>query len=156
MPNKILVLNILSVVLQYSLLILIYYFIFKVIKAVHNELKGSENIHHTKTLLRSDHANLPSGFLRVVDDGGIPLGAASFDLGETTSIGRNQANDIIINDNFVSHEHACISEYKGQYLLSDLNSTNHTYLNGHPIDGEVALTPGDIITIGAVTFKYER
>lgn len=156
MPNKVLVLNIISIVLQYSLLALIYYFIFKVIKVVYYELKNSEEVSRTRMLLRSDQADPISGYLRVLDSGGIKLDSANFKLGEVTSIGRSQTNDIIINDNFVSHEHACITVYKNQYWLSDLNSTNHTYLNGHLIDGEVALTPGDVIKIGAVTFKYER
>lgn len=156
MPNKILVLNIISIVLQYSLLALIYYFIFKVVKLVYHELKSPEEVSHTRMHMRNDQAVPVSGHLRVVDSGGLQLEASEFELGEVTSIGRNQANDIIINDNFVSHEHACITVYKNQYWLSDLNSTNHTYLNGQLIDGEVALTPGDVIKIGAVTFKYER
>ena len=94
--------------------------------------------------------------LVVVDDRQSPLTQAVFIIADSLSIGRGQDNDLVINDTYVSHEHACISKSKHNYLLADLNSTNGTLLNGQRIEEETALTDGDVIQIGAVTLKFER
>jgi len=52
------------------------------------------------------------GKLLVVDSGHVKLTQTSFILGETISIGRNEHNEIIIDDAFVSYEHASINKNK--------------------------------------------
>jgi FOG: FHA domain len=150
------VLNIISIVLQYSLIALIYYFLFSVIKVIYLDLKQpkqvSENIKTSSNVILQPR----SSRLLVIDSQNINLPFHSFDLVEATSIGRSSKNDIVIDDKFVSYEHACINYYKNEYWLSDLNSTNHTYVNGKNLDGDVPLKDGDVVKIGAVTFKYER
>lgn len=152
------VLNIISIVLQYSLIALVYYFLFTITKVIYRDLN---NTHYSNvgTKLQSAFDNEFSqrkARLVVLSKQQIPLVKDSFELFETTSIGRSKANDIVIEDKFVSYEHACITCYQNEYWLSDLNSTNHTYLNGNLLTGEALLKNGDIIKIGAVTFKYER
>ena len=50
------------------------------------------------------------------------------------TIGRNPANDIIINNPNVSSNHAVIVvDDSGDFILRDLNSTNGTFLNGKRI-----------------------
>ena len=100
-------------------------------------------------------ANNYQGKLVVVDNGHIKLAKKSFVLGETISIGRNNHNEIIIDDDFVSYEHATINRNKQGYWLTDLNSTNKTYLNNEPLLESILLKNGDIIKIGAVTFSFE-
>lgn len=150
------ILNIISIILQYSLIALIYYFLFLVIKVIYQDLtRKNHNIHK----LKSNEAELSyvnTAQLLVIDHQHINMPLKKFILGENTSIGRGSNNDIVVDDQFVSHEHACISFYKNGHWLSDLNSTNHTYINGTAITDEVLLNGGDVIKIGAVTFKYER
>ena len=95
------------------------------------------------------------GKLLVVDSGHVKLTQTSFILGETISIGRNEHNEIIIDDAFVSYEHASINKNKQGYWLTDLNSTNKTYLNNQPLVEGTLLKNGDLIKIGAVTFSFE-
>lgn len=71
-------------------------------------------------------------------------------------IGRGEDCDIVIPDAYVSHHHAQITARGNQYVLEDLGSRNHTYVNGAEIDGRTYLTPGDIIRIGFVSLKFER
>lgn len=158
MPAKVMVLNIISVVLQYSLIALVYYFLFIITKVIYRDLSTPRNnIKLTKTTIAESQAsNAGKAHLVVLNSQQVALQFDSFDLSETTSIGRSSTNDIIIDDKFVSYEHACISYYKNGHWLSDLNSTNHTYLNEKAITGEVLLKDGDVLKIGAVTFKYER
>jgi len=95
------------------------------------------------------------GKLIVIDSGHITLSQTAFTLGETMSIGRNDQNGIIIDDAFVSYEHATIHRSKQGYWLMDLNSTNKTYLNNDLVEKKVLLHSGDVIKIGAVTFSFE-
>ncbi len=64
------------------------------------------------------------------------------------SIGRGQSNDLTLNDRLVSSHHARILYEGGEFVLSDLNSKNHTFLNGGSVAGSVILHHGDEIGIG--------
>lgn len=70
--------------------------------------------------------------------------------------GRGQENDIVVDDTYVSHHHAVINLVNNIYIIEDLNSVNHTYLNGAVLRQKAALQDGDIIKIGLVTFKFKR
>ena len=79
-----------------------------------------------------------------------------FIFSDELMVGRSPQSDIIINDNFVSHNHARIYMLNNQYVLEDLGSANGTYLNDVRLDGNTYLQTGDIITIGTVTFEFTR
>lgn len=156
LPNKALVLNFIGIVLQYSLLILIYYFLFRVIKTVSVDLiKPKQVVAAAEESGSNRSVSDYKGKLIVVDSGQLILKQTIFMLSETISIGRNEHNEIMIDDAFVSYEHATINRNKQGYWLNDLNSTNKTYLNRQPITESVLLKNGDIIKIGAVTFRFE-
>ena len=71
---------------------------------------------------------------------------------EIVTIGRNENNDIYIDNLSVSKRHAQIQKKQGKYLLEDQNSTNGTYLNEKLISqGE--LGHKDVITIGKHTLE---
>ncbi len=153
MPNKILIMNIVTICLQYTFVFLLYYFLAEVIKFIYKDLKVVIN---TPSTTKNEMSSRNQAKLSVVDNGKISLAGDIFPLGETILIGRSETNDIVIDDSFVSYEHACIARHKQGYWLTDLNSTNRTYLNGRQITEDVLLESGDIIKIGAVTFKFER
>lgn len=69
------------------------------------------------------------------------------------TIGREEDNDIQLNDERVSRVHAKIQEDGGKVILTDLNSTNGSRVNGHPVQLRV-LRPGDHLQIGRCTLLY--
>ena len=77
-------------------------------------------------------------------------------LRDEITIGRGAENDVIIPENFVSHRHATIFLHGAQYVIEDLGSVNHTYVNGQMLEGKAYLKPNDEIRIGMVTLKFER
>lgn len=91
---------------------------------------------------------------------GVP--AVKFSLEELqTCIGRGLESDICVPDKFVSKQHAVIearpnqSEQQHQeFVIRDLGSTNHTYVNDLPVS-ETKLKDGDIIRIGEEEFVFE-
>lgn len=155
MPGKMLILNAVGIVLQYALIVLLYYFLFRIVKLVYIDLNhgpGKARYHYYEP--ESDETEKAK--LVVVDTGPVSLAKAEYVLGETVLLGRNETNDIIINDTFISSEHACITRYKRDFWLADLQSTNGTFLNNRRISEDVQLRDGDLITIGAVVFRFER
>ncbi|HEY3425226.1 MAG TPA: FHA domain-containing protein [Negativicutes bacterium] len=156
MPNKTLVFTVVGMVFQYGLLVLLYYFLFKVIKVIYTDLQAPTPKQSQLKPFDDIATDEPQAKLCVIDRGKILLATNSFILAETICIGRSEDNDIVIDDTFVSHEHACITRYKHVYWLTDLNSTNKTYLNSQQVTDEVLLHNGDLIQIGAVTFRFER
>src|SRR4030042_6464915 len=64
------------------------------------------------------------------------------------SIGREIANDIVINDAEVSRNHARLILERDRYKIEDLNSTNGTYIDGQRLIGPHLLAIGEIIMFG--------
>ncbi|WP_371370928.1 FHA domain-containing protein [Sporomusa aerivorans] len=156
MPGKMQVLNIVVVALQYSLVLLLYYFLYRVVKLATRDLAVLATNRPPQRCVSENPAALKPARLVVIDDKQALLSQTVFAIVDSLIIGRSEHNDITINDSFISHEHACISRSRHNYLLADLNSTNGTLLNGRRIEEETALVNEDTIQIGAVTFKFER
>ena len=71
------------------------------------------------------------------------------------TFGRNDNNDVIINDQFVGRNHCQIVESDGKFLVVDLNSTNGTFVNGKRITGQQPLSMSDEIRIGQTTLNWQ-
>jgi hypothetical protein len=72
---------------------------------------------------------------------------------ERTSIGRKPHNDIQIDNLAISGEHAVIVRILNDSFLEDLNSTNGTYVNGHPVKKHF-LQNNDIVELGKYKLKF--
>jgi len=76
-----------------------------------------------------------------------------------SSLGRGPENDITINDELVSKDHAEIEAREsddGQgydYFIRDKESTNGTYVNDNKVD-EQLLKQEDIVRIGVNHFRF--
>jgi pSer/pThr/pTyr-binding forkhead associated (FHA) protein len=70
------------------------------------------------------------------------------------TIGRSSKSDIRICDPFASRVHAEIKREGHQFLLSDADSANGTYLNGQRVKAPVPLRSGDHIRIGGTEIEY--
>jgi pSer/pThr/pTyr-binding forkhead associated (FHA) protein len=82
-----------------------------------------------------------------------PLIGRTFYLDKpVVSIGRLVANDICLEDPFVSRHHCVISNEGEQFILEDLHSANGTYVNGERINA-CALAEGSLIRIGTSRFE---
>jgi two-component system, cell cycle response regulator len=69
------------------------------------------------------------------------------------TIGRSSQCDIQIDDENVSRKHAEISFRDGLVWLTDLQSTNGSYVNSKRVS-EIPLNDGDLVLIGRVLFKF--
>ncbi len=72
------------------------------------------------------------------------------------SIGRSKDNDIIIDDLSVSRKHAILEKDEaGKFYLTDLNSSNGTFVNNVRITEKTPITTNDHILLGKATLVIE-
>jgi pSer/pThr/pTyr-binding forkhead associated (FHA) protein len=71
------------------------------------------------------------------------------------SIGREEDNDIWLDDDTASRYHAELAWNGGQAYLTDNNSLNGVLLNGRRIRGSLIIKSGDLLEIGAHRFLFE-
>ena len=70
-------------------------------------------------------------------------------------IGRTAPADIIVPGAGVSRAH-CVVEWDGDQLqVTDLNSTNGTYIDNKRVQGAAILEVGSILRVGNVSFEHE-
>ena len=96
------------------------------------------------------------GYLRVVsDDRGELASGTLFPLLAVTTIGRAQGSTIVLDDSYVSSEHAILTNRANLWWIEDLDSRNGTLLNDIPLTAPAVISAGDIITIGGTQLKVE-
>ena len=83
--------------------------------------------------------------LQVLD--GADRGCIFEDLPTTVTIGREEGNSVQLNDERVSRFHLKIQEDHNQFVLTDLDSTNGTKVNGDDVHLRI-LRYGDVVSIG--------
>lgn len=84
-----------------------------------------------------------------------PVLAAGVDvpLAGVVTVGRNPANDVVLDETVVSAAHAELRPEGDSYVIRDLGSTNGTFVNGERV-GEADLTNGSMLRVGDTTFRY--
>ena len=78
---------------------------------------------------------------------GRPHGASASFSGGSVTIGRDPSSDLCVDDVEASRFHARLTDNGREVVLSDLNSTNGTMVNGRRVT-EAVIRPGDVINIG--------
>lgn len=89
--------------------------------------------------------------LRVLD--GADRGRIFADTATPLTIGREEGNPIQLNDERVSRFHLKIQEDQTKIVLTDLQSTNGTKVNGENVQ-ICSLRPGDVISIGRTVLVF--
>ncbi len=140
--------ELISQVLRYVFIILIYLFIFSILRLMYLDVKS----------MTSGGASLDEAYLKVVNR----LDSLNFKMQEyyviegDISLGRSSRNDVVIKDKFVSKNHLLIREKNQRYYLEDLGSANGTFLNGVKIDPNelIELQNNDKIGVGFIQFIF--
>jgi pSer/pThr/pTyr-binding forkhead associated (FHA) protein len=68
-------------------------------------------------------------------------------------IGREASSGLPIDDEQASRRHTRVTAEGDHALVEDLGSTNGTYLNGQPVEGQRTLRPGDRLRVGLTVFE---
>jgi TIR domain-containing protein/FHA domain-containing protein len=70
-------------------------------------------------------------------------------------IGRAAPADVILADSRVSRAHCLVELMDDELRVSDLSSTNGTFVDGERIAGSGALPVGSVLKVGNVSFKHQ-
>lgn len=133
-------------VLRITFVVLIYLFFFFVVRALWRDLRT--------TIAGAGQA---LGRLVVVAaPEGRPAPGSSLALDAVNTIGRDVNNSIVIDDSFVSAEHALLTFRGRAWYVEDRGSTNGTWLNGQRVESYLPLGYGDELQIGQVRLRLER
>ncbi|MBZ2174118.1 FHA domain-containing protein [Schnuerera sp. xch1] len=137
--------NIISIIFKYVFIIIFYLFILSVIRLIYLDIRGIhptslDNTSYFKLINRKD--SLP---FKVKE---------YYPLDDEILLGRDNNNQIVIKDPYISKRHLKIVKDEGDYYLEDFNSANGTYLNGDKIMDVVRLENGDRIRVGQVEFLF--
>ncbi len=89
--------------------------------------------------------------LRVLD--GADRGRIYADAPTPLTVGREEGNPIQLNDERVSRFHIKIQEDDDKIVLTDLQSTNGTKVNGETVQISI-LRPGDVIAVGRTILVF--
>jgi len=72
------------------------------------------------------------------------------------TVGRGNANDLVLNDSSVSRFHAVIKLRDNSVFVADRGSTNGIVLNDNKISQETELTDGDVVLVGQYRLRLEN
>src|SRR5271170_2186210 len=78
----------------------------------------------------------------------------TFDKSEI-NVGRVQGNDLMLPKGNVSKHHARLLFRDGRFIVTDLKSTNGTYVNGRKIAQATIVREGDKIYIGDFVLRLD-
>src|SRR5689334_3227242 len=87
---------------------------------------------------------------------GVPQGHRYFLTQNEMIIGRDPTVEISVSDQSISRKHAKITKADGKVILTDLGSSNGTYVNDKKVEANqtVALAKEDMIKIGSSILKF--
>jgi hypothetical protein len=134
--------------IRIAFLFLLYFFLFQLMRVISSDIRVYSGEKPTSPPAKSR--------LVVIDPGTTRLRTGvALRLLPVTSLGRRPSNVIVLEDEYVSGEHALLAWRNGTWWLSDVASTNGTFLNGNEVEESTQVSNGDIISLGRVMAKLE-
>jgi hypothetical protein len=104
-----------------------------------------------RAFISAGEASMAHITLRVLD--GADRGKVFEDLPTPVTIGREEGNSLQLNDERVSRFHVKIQEDQDKIVITDLESTNGTKVNGEDIQLRI-LRYGDIVSLGRTVLLF--
>jgi pSer/pThr/pTyr-binding forkhead associated (FHA) protein len=144
-------------VLKYSLLVLLYFFIYRAVKTVAVDVSGRRASRsapaRTPKANPAQRGKPPSSVVVHAPDG---KKVGSFRLADTVSIGRSERSTIKLDDSYISQSHARLYARDGAWFVEDLGSTNGTFVNDRRVSAPVQVRAGDVVRVGKTVLELRR
>ena len=144
--------ELLVVLLRVFFLVLLYGFLLSVVRLLRTDLVQASIQSEERPLAETSQP--VASLIPIGSDASVLEPRSSLKLGPDSLIGRDPACAVVLDHLSVSVRHARISLRNGAWLVEDLDSTNGTLLNNRPLKGEAVIQSGDLVTFGAVRFKF--
>lgn len=143
--------EIFSLIMKYALTLVIYIFIFRVVRLIYLDIKAITEGENAVALL--PHLKL---LTPAVGKNGEAVAEVYPLVRSTALIGRSAKCSIVLPDPYVSSEHARIEKVKDRYFIIDLQSANGTLLNGARLTERTELKHGDRLSFGAMDLLFSE
>lgn len=137
-------------VLRLGFLALLWVFFLRIANAVWTSASTSspEAPEPRARKLRKSHAHSKIVILEPVEHAGLV-----YPVVNQLTIGRSASCDVTLDDTFVSSQHARIAKTDGGMVVSDLGSTNGTYVNREKVTTPIQVTSGARVQIGSTVME---
>jgi hypothetical protein len=141
--------------LKIFLLVLLYLFFFRVLRAVWTEVNpvrpaeavaGGAAARPAKQQRRAARPGRSAPQLRVLEPAG--RRGHHYPLTDELTLGRAAGCQVPIDDSYASQVHARVFHRDGTWYVEDLGSTNGTYLNRRRVAGPMVIKKRDRLQIG--------
>lgn len=76
-----------------------------------------------------------------------------FTVTDSVVMGRGAEADVLLDDPYASEFHLRLNAKDGRLVLSDLGSTNGTYVNGRRVTTPIDLSRGDAVQVGKTVME---
>jgi len=131
--------------LKLAFLVLLYLFIWRIVRSAARDLR-----------LPQESMILAPSQVAVVTSPELELGSELALDTHPLTIGRAANNDVpLATDEYASGRHARIEPRRDGVWISDVGSTNGTFVNGIRLTRERRLAPGDVVRIGETDLRFE-
>jgi len=145
--------------LKIVFLVVLYLFIWRIVRSATRDLRLPQE----SFVLAPDGgaaargpAPGPTGRLVVVKSPALDAGSDVVLNSAPLTVGRGEQNDVELEgDEFASAEHARFDPRRDGVWVTDVGSTNGTYVNGARIQRPRKLAPGDVVRIGETDLRFE-
>jgi hypothetical protein len=147
-------------ILKILFLVLLYLFIWRIVRSATRDLRLPQESFvlggEAAAALRGDAPSAAPGRLVVVKSPALDEGSDLVLNSAPLTVGRSEQNDVELHgDDFASAEHARFEPRRDGVWLTDVGSTNGTFVNGARLERARRLVPGDVIRIGATDLRYD-
>lgn len=78
---------------------------------------------------------------------------STFTVTDSMVLGRSEEADFLLDDPYASDFHLRLATRDGQLVVSDLGSTNGTYVNGRRVTTPIDLNRGDAVQVGKTVME---
>jgi hypothetical protein len=136
--------------LQWLVIAIIFLFFLRVARAVTVQARAPRESASPATVRRKSRR-----FALEFIEPGTRLGER-VELPEHLDIGRGPSSGLVLDDSYVSSKHASVEYDADGLMLSDLGSTNGTYVNEAMITAPTRLKRGDVVQVGSFVFEVVR
>ena len=145
--------------LKIAFLVLLYLFIWRIVRTAARDLRLPQESFILRPALAGGAIGqaIHPGRL-VVESSPVLEAGTEYTLDSAAlTIGRGAQNAVAIDgDEFASARHARIEPRRDGVCVTDLGSTNGTFVNGVPIDRPRKLVDGDVVRTGETELRYEE
>ncbi|HVD24467.1 MAG TPA: FHA domain-containing protein [Gaiellaceae bacterium] len=144
--------------LKIAFLVLLYLFIWRIVRSVAKDLRLPQEsfVLGPQQAAAAGLGRSTTGMLVVLSSPALDTNTERELDSTPVTIGRANDNDLAIDaDEFASVHHAKIEPRRDGIWLSDLDSTNGTFVNGVKLTRPRKLSPGDVIRVGETDLRYD-